>query len=191
MPAGTRSCSSTATSEATTRTGEPFCGSGGYDPAKPMVTLCTTHAAYHEVFGTAQEFTTPYSSSDAPAMGAISVKRIKGTSIFDGWGYAHLYRRQAGKMTAVDSYAIPQGLNPAYAFGFGDLSIHEFASLDRGLGVGADHAVAGLKQLAFPAALVEVEDRAGLLKKLRVAREDPRALLPGLDRVVGQPATDR
>src|SRR3954454_6113274 len=63
--------------------------------------------------------------------------------------------------------------------------------LDRGLGVGADHAVAGLKQLAFPAALVEVEDRAGLLQEVGVAREDPRALLPGLDRVLGQPATDR
>jgi hypothetical protein len=107
---------------------EPFCGSGGYDPAKPMVTLCTTHAAYHEVFETTPEFTTPYSSTDAPAIGAISVKRVRGTSIFDGWGYAHLYRRQSGKVTAVDSYAIPEGLDPAHAFGYGDLSIHEFAT---------------------------------------------------------------
>jgi hypothetical protein len=108
--------------------GEPFCGSGGYDPNKPMVTLCTTHAAYHEVFGTTPEFTTPYSPSDAPAIGTVSVKRIRGTSIFDGWGYAHLYRRQSGKVTAVDSYAIPEGLDSAHAFGYGDLSIHEFAT---------------------------------------------------------------
>ena len=65
------------------------------------------------------------------------------------------------------------------------------ARLDRGLGVGADHAVAGLKQLALTAALVEIEDRPGLLHELRVAREDPRALLPGLDRVLRQPAADR
>jgi hypothetical protein len=40
------------------------------------------------------------------------------------------------------------------------------AGLDRGLGVGADHAVAGLKQLAFPAALIEVEEWAGLLQEV-------------------------
>ena len=31
-------------------------------------------------------------------------------------------------MQRVDSYAIPEALDPAYAFGFGDLSIHEFAA---------------------------------------------------------------
>jgi hypothetical protein len=107
---------------------EPFCGSGAYDPAKPMVTVCTTHAAYHELFGTAPEFTTPYSSTDAPALGAVSTGRVKGTSVFDGWGYAHLYKRQSGKVTRVDSYAITEALDPAYAFGYGDLSIHEFAT---------------------------------------------------------------
>ena len=54
-------------------TGVPFCGSGAYDPAKPMVTVCTTHSAYHELFGTTPEFTIPYSPGDAPAIGAISV----------------------------------------------------------------------------------------------------------------------
>jgi hypothetical protein len=107
---------------------EPFCGSGAYDPAKPMVTVCTTHAAYHELFGTTPEFGTPYSSTDAPAIGAVSGGRVRATSVFDGWGYAHLYRNEAGKVTRVDSYAIPQAKDPAFAFGFGDLSIHEFAA---------------------------------------------------------------
>jgi hypothetical protein len=107
---------------------EPFCGSGAYDPAKPMVTVCTTHAAYHELFGTTPEFTTPYSSTDAPDIGAISTGRVRATSIFDGWGYAHLYEREDGKVTRVDSYAIPEAKDPAFAFGFGDLSIHEFAT---------------------------------------------------------------
>jgi hypothetical protein len=109
-------------------TSEPFCGSGAYDPAKPMVTVCTTHAAYHELFGTTPEFTTPYSSGDAPAIGAVSAGRVRATSVFDGWGYAHLYKRESGKITRVDSYAIPEALDPAHAFGFGDLSIHEFAT---------------------------------------------------------------
>jgi hypothetical protein len=107
---------------------EPYCGSGAYDPAKPMVTVCTTHAAYHELFGTTPEFTTPYSSTDARAIGAVSTARVKATSVFDGWGYAHLYKNDGGKVTRVDSYAIPEALDPAYAFGYGDLSIHEFAT---------------------------------------------------------------
>jgi len=109
-------------------TSVPFCGSGAFEPDKPMVTVCTTHAAYHELFGTTPEFTTPYSPADAPAIGAISVKRVLATSIFDGWGYAHLFKTGSGKIERVDSFAIPEALDPAYAFGFGDLSIHEFAT---------------------------------------------------------------
>ena len=109
-------------------TGVPFCGSGGYEPGKPMVTICTTHAAYHELFGTTPEFTTPYSPDDAPAIGAISAKRVRATSVFDGWGYLSLFRRSEGKVERVDSYAIPEALDPAFAFGFGDLSIHEIAT---------------------------------------------------------------
>jgi hypothetical protein len=107
---------------------EPFCGSGAYDPAKPMVTVCTTHSAYHELFGTTPQFGTPYSSTDAPAIGAVSTKRVRATSVFDGWGYAHLFKNEAGKVTRVDSYAIAEAKDPAFAFGFGDLSIHEFAT---------------------------------------------------------------
>ena len=51
---------------------------------------------------------------------------------FDGWGYVHLYdrtRRGAdGKMLHIDAHAIDEALNPAYAFGYGDLSVHEFAA---------------------------------------------------------------
>jgi hypothetical protein len=132
-------------------TGEPFCGSGAFDPAKPMVTLCTTHAAYHELFGTTPQFTTPYSPSDAPAIGAISTKRVRATSKFDGWGYAHLYRRSAGKVQLVDSYAIPEALDPAFAFGFGDLSIHEFAT-DPGANLAySSYYAGGLRVLRFGA----------------------------------------
>ena len=111
-------------------TGEPFCGSGAYDPAKPMVTVCTTHSAYHDLFPTTtRSFTEPYSGTDAPAIGTVSGGRVKGTSKFDGWGYAHLYKREpSGKSVRIDSYAIPEALDPAYAFGYGDLSIHEFAT---------------------------------------------------------------
>ncbi len=49
-------------------------------------------------------------------------------SYFDGWGYVHLFRNEAGKMTELDTYAIPQAHDPAFARGFGDLSVHEVAA---------------------------------------------------------------
>src|SRR5512134_328400 len=58
------------------------------------------------------------------------------------------------------------------------------ARLDRRLRVGTEHHVAGLEQLAFPAALVEVEHLPRLVEEVGVAREDTRALLPRLDRVL-------
>jgi hypothetical protein len=50
------------------------------------------------------------------------------TSRFDGWGYVHLFRYGAGKMTELDTYAIPEAHDPAFASGFGDLSVHEVAT---------------------------------------------------------------
>jgi len=114
--------------EADDSAGEPFCGLGAYDPAKPMVTVCTTHAASHELFGTTPQFGTPYAPDDPPALGAVSVRRVRATSVFDGWGYLNLFRRSEGKVERIDSYAIAEALDPAFAFGFGDLSIHEIAT---------------------------------------------------------------
>jgi len=49
------------------------------------------------------------------------------SSAFDGWGYVHLFRNQNGKMTELDTYAIPEAHDPKFAEGFGDLSVHEVA----------------------------------------------------------------
>jgi hypothetical protein len=49
-------------------------------------------------------------------------------SYFDGWGYVHLFRNSNGKMAELDTYAIPQAHDPAFATGFGDLSVHEVAT---------------------------------------------------------------
>jgi hypothetical protein len=53
---------------------------------------------------------------------------LRFTSSFDGWGYVHLYRNGSGKMTELDTYAIPEAHDPAYATGYGDLSVHEAAT---------------------------------------------------------------
>jgi hypothetical protein len=47
-------------------------------------------------------------------------------AIFDGWGYLHVY--DAATMQVIDHWALPEGIDPAYATGFGDLSIHEVAT---------------------------------------------------------------
>jgi len=47
-------------------------------------------------------------------------------AVFDGWGYVHLY--DAASMEDLDQYYVPESQNPAYADGFGDLSVHEVAT---------------------------------------------------------------
>jgi hypothetical protein len=47
---------------------------------------------------------------------------------FDGWGYMHLYSNADDDLTAVDHYAIPEAMDEQFATGFGDLSVHEFAT---------------------------------------------------------------
>ena len=48
-------------------------------------------------------------------------------SEFDGWGYVHLFQNGAGKLDELDTYAVPEAHDPAYAEGYGDLSVHEVA----------------------------------------------------------------
>jgi PA domain len=55
-------------------------------------------------------------------------------SVFDGWGYVRLFqtdiprqRGRTGSIQQLDTYAIPEAQDPAFATGFGDLSIHEVA----------------------------------------------------------------
>jgi hypothetical protein len=77
------------------------------------------------------------------------------------------------------------------AGGGGQRGVLAMAGLDGRLLIGADDVVAGVQQLAVPAAAVEVQDAAGLGGEVGIAREDPRAVLPALDRVLRQPAPDR
>ncbi|PAZ12710.1 hypothetical protein CLM62_28575 [Streptomyces sp. SA15] len=82
-------------------------------------------------------FDQPYSNDDClagtgPATLPVDIgtkgDRLTFSSFFDGWGYAHLYRTERGKMTELDTYAIDEAHDPKYASGFGDLSIHEVAT---------------------------------------------------------------
>jgi hypothetical protein len=101
------------------------------------------------MFADAAEYTTPYDDeTEMAALGTVG-ERVNATSEFDGWGYGHLYRNSGTKMERIDSFAVPEALDPAYAFGFGDLSIHEFATdPDRNIAYSAYYA-AGLRVFKF------------------------------------------
>lgn len=49
---------------------------------------------------------------------------------FNGWGYVHLYEvaTSTDKFAELDTYAIDEAHDPAYAVGFGNLSAHEVAT---------------------------------------------------------------
>ncbi len=100
--------------------GDPFCGSGAFTDS--IVAVCTTHEAFHLMFGL--PIPDAYSYPEDLAIGTIG-ERINVDSVFDGWGYVHLYDAATGE--ELDTYAIPEAHDPAYAFGFGDLSVHEVA----------------------------------------------------------------
>jgi hypothetical protein len=68
---------------------------------------------------------------------------------FDGWGYMHLYDNSGNDLTTVDDFAIEEGQDPRYATGFGDLTVHEFATdPDVNLGYVA-HYAGGLRVMSF------------------------------------------
>ena len=96
---------------------DPFCGSGAF--VEEIVGVCTTHATFHRLFGEAVSYTYP----DGPAIGTIGA-RIEVNSVFDGWGYVHLFDRN---LRELDTYTIPEAMIPRFASGFGDLSVHEVA----------------------------------------------------------------
>jgi hypothetical protein len=101
----------------------PFCGSGAF--VDPIVGICTTHEAFHRLFNV-EPFEGPWSYPEAqPAIGTIGAE-IEVGSIFDGWGYVHLYDRVT--MKELDTYAVPEAHDPKYAIGYGDLSVHEVAT---------------------------------------------------------------
>ncbi|HET7735691.1 MAG TPA: hypothetical protein VFK52_06935 [Nocardioidaceae bacterium] len=104
----------------------PFCGSGGF--VDVVVGVCTNHEAYHKLFNT-PPFVSPWTYPDGPAIGTVG-QRIEATAAFDGWGYVHLYSNtlSGGKFPELDTYAIEEAHDEAFATGYGDLTVHEVAT---------------------------------------------------------------
>jgi hypothetical protein len=101
--------------------GEPFCGSGAF--VDEIVAVCVSHATFHRLFDL-DPVDGPWTYPEDIAIGAIGAD-VEVGSLFDGWGYVHLF--DATTLADLDTYAIDEAHDPNYAFGFGDLSVHEVA----------------------------------------------------------------
>ncbi|MBW3646149.1 MAG: hypothetical protein KY441_11690, partial [Actinobacteria bacterium] len=102
-----------------------FCGGQGHEFDIQISAVCVGHRAMHELFDdpdAADNFTYPES---VPAVGTVG-DRVTITTQFDGWGYVHLFDAATGQ--DLDTFAIPEAMDPAFATGFGDLSVHEVAT---------------------------------------------------------------
>ena len=102
-----------------------FCGGQGHIFDIQISALCAGHRTMHELFddpNAADNFTYPEA---VPAIGTVG-DTVTVTTQFDGWGYVHLYDAATG--TELDTFAIPEAMDPAYASGYGDLTVHEVAT---------------------------------------------------------------
>jgi len=101
-----------------------FCGSG--DP-RDIAGMCVSHEAMHRIFGETPSYERPYTrpNPNEPEPGQLG-EDVSATATFDAWGYAHLFDRETGE--EIDTWVVPEANDARFAFGFGDLSIHEFAT---------------------------------------------------------------
>ena len=105
-----------------------ICGSQGHPYTPTISGVCIGHRALHQVFNDTPEYSSPSTGAgvDLPAIGTQGANlRVQG-GVFDGWGYLHLYN--ADTMAEIDQYAVPEALDPRFAFDFGDLTIHEITT---------------------------------------------------------------
>jgi len=125
----------------------PSCGSGGFD--RPVVTLCSTHRVGHLLFNDTPTFAIP--ANDTQELAAIGTRgeKVRATSLFDGWGYGHLYENNAGKIKQIDAVAVEESLDARFSDGFGDLSIHEFATDPTEYLAYASYYAAGIRTYQF------------------------------------------
>jgi hypothetical protein len=106
-----------------------FCGGQGSPVLGTAAGLCVGHQFMHEAFGRTPDYTFPYPEGDPgdlePNPGDLG-PRIEATSEFDGWGYSRLVDTSTPSApTEVGQFNIPETADPAFASGFGDVTVHE------------------------------------------------------------------
>ncbi len=63
-------------------------------------------------------------------LGTVGDPLLDVDAVFDGWGYVHLYglNQSTWTLSELDTFAIPEAMDPDFADGFGELSVHEVAT---------------------------------------------------------------
>jgi hypothetical protein len=102
-----------------------LCGSRGHQFVITASAVCIGHRAMHELFDDPAEYSGPdlAPGGDLPAIGTLGGSLSAKGGVFDGWGYLRLH--DAATLEEIGAYAVPEALDPAYATGFGNLTIHE------------------------------------------------------------------
>ena len=106
-----------------------LCGGQGSPVLGTAAGLCVGHEFMHEAFGRPPDYTLPYPLGDPgdlePNVGDLG-PRIQAQAEFDGWGYARVIDTSAASApTEVGQITIAETDDPAFAAGFGDLTVHE------------------------------------------------------------------
>jgi hypothetical protein len=108
------------------------CGAQGHAFPITASAICIGHRAGHLLFNDAPEYTSQPEGSDMPPIGTLG-ESVSANATFDGWGTIHLLDGKT--LEEIDNYSISEAIDPAYATGFGTMSIHEVA-MDKALNLG-------------------------------------------------------
>jgi hypothetical protein len=102
-----------------------ICGGQGHDFEVTASAICIGHRAMHELFDDAPEYAGPdlAAGGDLPAIGTLGGRLAAQGGVFDGWGYVRLHDGRT--LEEIDAFAVPEALDPNYASGFGNLTVHE------------------------------------------------------------------
>lgn len=101
-----------------------LCGGQGSPIAGTAAAGCIGHRAMHLLFGDEPTYSGP-DTADMPAKGTLGERIFAQGGVFDGWGYVQLHDGTQPDLPIIDSYAVPEALDPDFAEGFGILSVHE------------------------------------------------------------------
>jgi len=100
----------------------PFFAGGQGSPVLGIASaVMIGHANGHELFNDSVAF----SGADIP-FGAVGNTFNAEGGVADAWGYVRLFDSDpAGGFTEIDQLTIPETADPAFASGFGDVTVHE------------------------------------------------------------------
>ncbi len=101
-----------------------ICGSQGHAYTPTIPAICIGHRASHLLFNDEANYfgADIAAGGDMPAIGAPG-ELVSAKNTYDGWGYIH--QHDGMTLKEQDTFAVQEALDPAYATGFGNLTVHE------------------------------------------------------------------